>query len=57
MNLLTISKAAKLLGVHQQTLRNWDKLGLLKPVRTPGGQRRYDELELLKVYGREENQK
>ncbi|MEW8960132.1 MAG: MerR family DNA-binding transcriptional regulator [Moorella sp. (in: firmicutes)] len=40
MELLTISKAAKKLGVHPNSLRNWEKRGLIKPVRLPGGQRR-----------------
>jgi predicted site-specific integrase-resolvase len=49
MELLTISKAAKKLGVHPNSLRNWEKRGLIKPVRLPGGQRRYsmDELNRL----------
>jgi predicted site-specific integrase-resolvase len=49
MELLTISKAAKRLGVHPNSLRNWEKRGLIKPVRLPGGQRRYsmDELNRL----------
>ncbi|AQS59134.1 IS607 family transposase [Desulforamulus ferrireducens] len=49
MELLTISKAAKKLGVHPNSLRNWEKQGLIKPVRLPGGQRRYsmDELNRL----------
>ena len=29
--LLTIGQAAKVLGVTVQTMRNWDKKGLLKP--------------------------
>lgn len=47
-NLLSIGKASKLLGVTIQTLRNWDKQGLLKPDElTKGGERRY-KLETLK---------
>ncbi|WP_151191804.1 MerR family DNA-binding transcriptional regulator, partial [Desulfotomaculum copahuensis] len=43
------SKAAKKLGVHPNSLRNWEKRGLIKPLRLPGGQRRYsmDELNRL----------
>ncbi|MQL54020.1 MerR family DNA-binding transcriptional regulator, partial [Desulfofundulus thermobenzoicus] len=54
MELLTISKAAKKLGVHPNSLRNWEKRGLIKPVRLPGGQRRYsmDELNRLLTSGR-----
>ena len=49
MELLTISKAAKKLGVHPNSLRNWEKQGLIKPIRLPKGQRRYsmDELNRL----------
>ncbi|RDU63106.1 IS607 family transposase [Helicobacter didelphidarum] len=47
-NLLSIGKASKLLGVTIQTLRNWDKQGLLKPDEyTRGCERRY-KLETLK---------
>ncbi|PRR70141.1 hypothetical protein MOHU_19320 [Moorella humiferrea] len=49
MELLTISKAAKKLGVHPNSLRNWEKRGLIKPVRLPGGQRRYSMDELNKL--------
>lgn len=41
MKLLTVAEAAKYLGMHPQSLRNWDKDGKLKALRTPGGQRRY----------------
>ena len=51
-NLLSIGKASKLLGVTIQTLRNWDKQGLLKPDElTKGGERRY-KLETLKNINR-----
>ena len=46
--LIAIGQASKLLGVSIQTLRNWDKQGLLKPDEiTKGGSRRY-KLESLK---------
>lgn len=46
--LLSIGQASKALGVTIQTLRNWDKKGLLKPDElTRGGERRY-KLESLK---------
>ncbi len=46
--LLSIGQASKVLGVTIQTLRNWDKKGLLKPDElTKGGERRY-RLETLK---------
>jgi len=47
--LLSIGQAANLLGVTVQTMRNWDKKGLLKPDEyTRGGERRY-KLESLKT--------
>lgn len=46
--LIAIGQASKLLGVTIQTLRNWDKQGLLRPDEiTKGGSRRY-KLESLK---------
>lgn len=50
--LLSIGQAARLLGVTVQTMRNWDKKGLLKPDEyTRGGERRY-KLESLKHINR-----
>ena len=40
-SLLGIKETAKILGVAQQTLRNWDKWGKLKSVRTPTNRRKY----------------
>lgn len=39
--LLVISVAAELSGLHAQTLRTYDRLGLVIPERTRGGGRRY----------------
>ena len=36
-----ISVAAELAGMHAQTLRQYDRLGLVRPHRTRGGGRRY----------------
>lgn len=36
-----ISVAARMAGMHPQTLRQYDRLGLVQPERTPGGGRRY----------------
>jgi MerR family transcriptional regulator/heat shock protein HspR len=45
-----ISVAAELAGVHPQTLRIYERKGLLEPARTEGGSRRYseDDIELLR---------
>ena len=44
-----ISVAAELVGMHPQTLRIYERKGLIEPSRTPGGTRRYSEsdIELL----------
>jgi len=45
-----ISVAAELTGLHPQTLRSYDRLGLVSPGRTGGGGRRYSwrDIELLR---------
>ena len=45
-----ISVAAELAGMHAQTLRQYDRLGLVTPSRTRGGGRRYSarDVELLR---------
>jgi len=45
-----ISVAAELTGVHPQTLRIYERKGLVEPARTPGGSRRYsdDDLSILR---------
>jgi predicted site-specific integrase-resolvase len=35
-------KACEKLGVHPNTLRNWDREGKIKTIRTPGNVRLYD---------------
>jgi MerR family transcriptional regulator, heat shock protein HspR len=41
-----ISVAAELAGVHPQTLRIYERKGLLQPARTAGNTRRYSERDL-----------
>jgi MerR family transcriptional regulator, heat shock protein HspR len=41
-----ISVAAELAGVHPQTLRIYERKGLLRPARTAGNTRRYSELDI-----------
>ena len=45
-----ISVAAELAGMHPQTLRIYERRGLVQPARTDGGNRRYsdDDIELLR---------
>jgi MerR family transcriptional regulator/heat shock protein HspR len=46
-----ISSAARLLGMHPQTLRKYERLGLVQPTRTVGSMRVYsgEELERLRL--------
>lgn len=44
-----ISVAAELSGMHPQTLRIYERRGLLDPKRTQGGSRRYSELDIAKL--------
>ena len=44
-----ISVAAELAGVHPQTLRTYERKGLLRPARTSGGTRRYSERDVERV--------
>lgn len=41
-----ISVAAELSGMHPQTLRIYERRGLLAPARTDGGSRRYSEADI-----------
>jgi len=50
-DLYFISTAAERLGMHPQTLRKYERLGLIRPSRTVGSMRLYasEELERLRV--------
>ena len=49
-----ISVAARMLGMHPQTLRKYERLGLVQPVRTIGSMRVYsrEEIDRLRVIKR-----
>lgn len=50
MSLLhSIGYVATLLGIHPQTLREYERQGLVAPQRTPGGTRRYGQAELERL--------
>jgi len=51
----TLLKAAELLGVTTQTLRNWDNAGKIRTIRTPGNQRRIPESEISRLLTPSEN--
>ncbi len=44
-----ISVAAELAGVHPQTLRIYERKGLLDPARTVGGSRRYSDWDIARL--------
>jgi len=44
-----ISMAAELLGMHPQTLRKYERLGLIRPTRTIGSMRVYSREQLERV--------
>ncbi len=50
-DLFFISVAAQMLGMHPQTLRKYERLGLIQPTRTVGSMRLYsrEELERLRL--------
>ena len=50
-DLVFISMAAEMLGMHPQTLRKYERLGLIRPSRTVGSMRLYsrDELDRLRL--------
>lgn len=49
--LISIGKAADLLGVHVDTLREWDAEGKLSPVKTFGNHRRYNLEDIEAICG------
>jgi MerR family transcriptional regulator, heat shock protein HspR len=52
--LIFISMAAEMLGMHPQTLRKYERLGLIRPSRTVGSMRLYspEEVERLRLIKR-----
>ena len=46
---LTVSQAAQLAGMHPQTLRQYDRLGLVTPRRTVGRGRRYSRRDVARL--------
>lgn len=47
--LYVISVAAELSGMHPQTLRIYERKGLLEPSRTQGGSRRYSDADIARL--------
>ena len=48
--LFSISVAAELTGLHPQTLRIYEREGLLDPARSPGGTRRYSTDDIGRLH-------
>src|SRR5689334_16610692 len=44
-----IGEVARATGVHATTIRSWERHGLLRPLTTPGGRRRYGPDELARI--------
>lgn len=47
--IFAIAAASELSGMHPQTLRQYDRLGLVSPTRTAGQSRRYSMREVLQL--------
>ena len=45
----SISVAAELAGLHPQTLRIWEREGLVEPARSAGGTRRYSQHDITRL--------
>lgn len=47
---LSVRETARRLGVHENTVRNWEERGLLRAVRLPGsGYRRFDPTDVARL--------
>lgn len=44
-----ISVVARVVGVHQQTLRSYERLGLVRPARSPGNTRLYSQRDVERL--------
>jgi len=48
---LSAQQIKELFGIHRNTLLKWEKEGLLQPVKTPGGRRRYRRSDIEGLLG------
>ena len=53
--LLSTKECKKIYGLSRATLINYEKKGLIKPLRTPGGIRRYRVEDIERLFGMSEN--
>lgn len=49
--MVRMKEAAEIVGVHPQTLRLWERRGLIESVRPPGTYRRYLVADLIRLRG------
>jgi excisionase family DNA binding protein len=47
--LLSVRETARRLGVHENTVRNWERAGLIRAVRLPSGFRRFQAAEVERL--------
>ncbi len=47
--IFSIGSVARMLNLHQQTIREYEKEGLLKPKRTAGGTRMYSQVDIERI--------
>ena len=52
---LNLTQAAAELGITPQTIRNWDKKGIIKITRTLGGHRRVSTEEIERILKQQTN--
>lgn len=57
MTQVSIQEVARLLGVHPDTIRDWEAQGHIEATRTPGGHRRYDASTIRGFLNRSQNRK
>ncbi len=48
-NYFSIKAVAEILKIHEQTIRNYEKQGLITPSRTPSGRRMYNLKDIAKL--------
>ena len=48
---MSAQQIKELFGIHRNTLLKWEKEGLLQPVKTPGGRRRYRRSDIEGLLG------
>jgi predicted site-specific integrase-resolvase len=49
--LLSVQKVKEIYSICRKTLINWEKEGLILPLRTPKGRRRYKKEDIEKLLG------